>query len=434
MSIAVETQSLDDETMKRVARELVIKLEDKYCPNKDPVLIHPYRVEEDVTVLPFAWAHRDLGLPRPTRDEFNPIEVEFVGKLRPHQLEVNEEAVRTLTRQGSVVLSMYCGFGKSLLAIHLAVAIGFKTLVVVHNVALMKQWEEEIIKFCPAARVRRVTPQSPYKDADFFVINAQNAEKKGRAYFGDIGLMVIDEAHKVMAAKTSKVMDYVQPRYLIGLSATPYRPDALNKLFPLFFGLHPKIERKFWRKHIVYRVRTGFTPTLQQQWNGKLDWNLVLESLAQKQERNEMIVNLICDHPDRTFMVLTKRLSQGDYLEQQLRQRGQTVTSLLRSKQDYDPDARVLIGTVSKIGTGFNHPALDALLLASDVEQYFVQYLGRVFRRPDGIPLIFDLVDNHASLEKHYRTRASVYVEHGGHITDFEKPKLKAIQAPRKRV
>jgi hypothetical protein len=61
------------------------------------------------------------------------------------------------------------------------------------------------------------------------------------------------------------------------------------------------------------------------------------------------------------------------------------------------------------------------LILASDVEQYFVQYLGRVFRREDTEPVIIDLVDNYSLLYKHFQTRNSVYIEHGGIVKDFHK-------------
>lgn len=310
-------------------------------------------------------------------------------------------------------------------AVNLAVAIGFRTLIIVHAVPLMVQWEKAINKFCPTAVVRRVTAKSPFKPGDFYIINAQNAEKKGHEFFADVGLTIVDEAHKIMAATMSRALQYVQPRYLIGLSATPYRPDGLDKLLTLYFGTHPKIYRKLWREHTAYKILTGVQPKLEKTITGKLNWNVVLDSLCQDTARNELIVKIIMSHPTRNFLVLTKRLHQGDYLEQRLTSSGVSVTSLMRDNQEYDVDARVLIGTVGKIGTGFDHPYLDALLLASDVEQYFIQILGRVFRRKDVIPLIFDLVDSHRTLEKHYNTRAATYIEHGGTIVNYAKQKLK---------
>jgi hypothetical protein len=60
---------------------------------------------------------------------------------------------------------------------------------------------------------------------------------------------------------------------------------------------------------------------------------------------------------------------------------------------------------------------LDTLLLATDIEEYFIQYLGRVFRRKDANPMIFDLVDNNPILLRHFKTRQKIYQECGGTIT-----------------
>ena len=102
---------------------------------------------------------------------------------------------------------------------------------------------------------------------------------------------------------------------------------------------------------------------------------------------------------------MVKRVDQGFFLEKKLNELGEKATSLLGSNQKFDISSRVLIGTCSKIGTGFDHPKIDTLLLASDVEEYFIQYLGRCMRTEAGVPVIFDLVDNYSLLKKHYNTR-----------------------------
>ena len=95
---------------------------------------------------------------------------------------------------------------------------------------------------------------------------------------------------------------------------------------------------------------------------------------------------------------------------------GEDVTSLIGTKQSYEINSRILIGTCSKVGTGFDHPKLDTLLLAADVEEYFIQYLGRCMRTRDNLPVVFDLVDDNSILLKHYKTRVGVYEKHGGVI------------------
>ena len=69
-----------------------------------------------------------------------------------------------------------------------------------------------------------------------------------------------------------------------------------------------------------------------------------------------------------------------------------------------------------KAGTGFNHPRLNSLILATDALNYYVQFLGRVFRTLDVIPSIFDVVDTNPILKKHFDERRKVYEEHGGII------------------
>ena len=104
-----------------------------------------------------------------------------------------------------------------------------------------------------------------------------------------------------------------------------------------------------------------------------------------------------------------------------MRESGESVTSFTGSKQKYNCDSRILIATISKAGVGFDHPKMDTLILASDVEEYFIQYLGRVFRREDVHPIIFDLVDNFNSLKRHYYTRKKVYESSGGEIKNFTR-------------
>ena len=93
---------------------------------------------------------------------------------------------------------------------------------------------------------------------------------------------------------------------------------------------------------------------------------------------------------------------------------------MIGAQQTYEQKSRILVGTSSKTGTGFDHPRLDALILASDIKAYFIQYLGRVFRREDVEPIVFDIVDKNPILEKHYRERQAIYNKHGGRVRRFE--------------
>ena len=180
--------------------------------------------------------------------------------------------------------------------------------------------------------------------------------------------------------------------------------------------------KKLHREHTVYKVDTKFKPEIKLQPDGSTDWTSVIQSQATNKDRNQLIIDIVCKFKDRNFLILSKRIEQIDYLVTELKKRGEDVTSFKGSKQKYNCQSRILIATISKAGVGFDHPKMDTLLLAGDVEEYFIQYLGRVFRREDVNPVIFDLVDNFGSLKRHYYTRKKIYEEHGGNISKFVMP------------
>jgi hypothetical protein len=136
-------------------------------------------------------------------------------------------------------------------------------------------------------------------------------------------------------------------------------------------------------------------------------------------ERNKNIVNICQRHPDRNILILSKRIHQIDTLYNGLKELDEHVTLLKDNETSFDKDARILIATFQKVGTGFSHDKLDMLILATDAEEYFMQYLGRVFRRPDVQPIIMDIVDDNPILRRHFLTRRNVYQECGGKIYPY---------------
>ena len=418
MSLTTNVNTLEQDSKNKITKDLEIKIENKFGMGQ-PRYIYPYIIETDNIKLPFAYAVQTLKLTRPIREQFPPIELVFEGTLREEQQVVRKEALKVLSSKGSVMISAYPGFGKTIGAINLATAINFKTLIIVNKIVLIKQWEDSILQFCPTAKIQKLNPKSKKQDSHFYIINAQNVEKLPKKFLNDIGTVIVDEAHMIMAETLSKSLQYVFPRYLIGLTATPYRPDGLDILLQLYFGQY-KIIRQLYREHTVYKVTTGFKPPVERTIQGRVNWGAILDAQANNQERNDLIIKILKNFPDRNFLVLVKRVDQGNYLVEQLQKQGESVTDLIGSNQEFNKEARILVGTCQKVGVGFDHSKLDALLLATDVEEYFVQYLGRVFRTKDHEPIIFDLVDNNSILNKHFNTRRSVYQKHGGTIKEFD--------------
>ena len=347
-------------------------------------------------------------------DTFPPANMKFSGTLRPLQEEVKSEAIKLLNKTGSCILAMYTGSGKTFTSIYIACKIKLKTLIIINRVILIKQWLETIEKASPLSEVQILHSKTKINEhADFYIINALNMYKKGREFFKNIGCVIADEIHLLATKVLSRCFFYVYPRYLIGLSATPHRSDGMNDLLYAFFGKNI-IFRKLQRLHYIYKVKTGFKPEYMIAKSGKIDWNSLLNWQATCEKRNQLIVKLVNDFPNRVFLILCKRVIQVKNLVASFDP--DEVTSLVGSQKEFNVNARILIGTVQKCGVGFDHPRLNSLIIASDLLEYYIQYLGRVFRTEEVIPYIFDIVDDHGILEKHYLKRRKVYKNHGGVI------------------
>ena len=421
MSIKLNIDSLSEQTREKISVDLQLKLEASSFGKKRNKYLDIYSIEGDNVIVPFGYAITQLKIKKPSLVDYPKINIPFIFPLRDYQVPIKDQAIQFLNKTGCVLLSCYPGWGKTSGAIYLASKIKLKTIIILNRLILMSQWQESIAKFCPSAKIVCMKPAktTDITDADFVIINAINVVKYGETFFKEFGTVIVDEAHVIMSEVLSKSLAHLFPKYLIGLSATPYRTDGLNALLTLYFSEN-KLVCKLFRKHTVYKVDTGFSPVMEFDQNGKVIWGKVLEDQCSNLERNMLIINIIKNHPERSFLVLSKRVEQVLFLYNILKDLGESVDTLVKSETTFDRTSRILIGTTGKVGIGFDHPKLDALVIASDIEEYFIQYLGRVFRRQDVEPIIFDLVDNNGILKKHYTTRKSIYFETGGEISKYK--------------
>ncbi len=389
--------------------------------SKKVVCAYTMSPDDKHVYLPYSWCRSNIiDCPIPLKSNFDQVVMNYVGTLRSGQQEVKGEIIRMLNQTGTAKLAFYPGFGKTSLSVFLAAKIGLRTAVIAHRIVLIEQWKSSFERFCPGCRVKILKTGCKIDDEDqVVIINAENVEKFGHV-FQKFGLVVVDEIHCIATESLIKSLFYFSPKYLIGLSATPTRPDGMDALLDVFFG-RDALYKKLYREHLYYQVRTMLEPEVTFKADGTLDWNSLLVWQGANEHRNAMILEIIARFPERHFLVLCKRVAQADYLRRRLEERGEVVCVLTGGNNDVDHAARVVIASLQKVGVGFSHDVLDALIVASDMEEYFVQYLGRVMRTEEGMPVVFDLVDEHATCKRHFTTRKKISVEVGGTIKDFRK-------------
>lgn len=442
MACVIYTDLLDDKNLAKLQKDLTKSIESGnsgYGGTRVSKTIQVYTVEEAEegrpAFIPFAYAaglSAEFKARRPSRKILGETNTSFEGSLRDEQRTCRDKALAILQTSKSVILSCYTGFGKTVTAINMASKIKLKTLISVPKTPLLGQWESEVRKFAKNASVEVMIPariktmcQSKLDPPDFCIVNSCNIHKIPQTWLANYGLLIVDEAHLQMTEGSFTNLLKVTPRYIVGVTATPYREDGFDCLFNMFFG-QEKVVYQLMRKHVVYKVKTGFVPDESKyikygpRYKSKLDWNAILQEQSQNESRNQLIVDIVCKFKDRVFLILVKRVEQGQLLVNTLAAKGEKVTSLLGKQQEFDKQARILIGTNSKIGTGFDHPRLDTLLVAADMVSYYIQFIGRVMRRKDTDPVIFDLVDSHRTLKEHFEQRSKIYNKHGGEIVEYK--------------
>jgi superfamily II DNA or RNA helicase len=432
MSIIIKVENFSDGQRELIASQLCIDKEITKKKNQRPEYVYPYRVFEKDNVtyvsLPFAWAIKTFSLKRKKRCQCDQTSWKMCASPRDHQRVVMNEALVKLNKNGSVIIAAFPGFGKTFTSIALAQKIKLRTVVLTNKIILMNQWKKSIEKFTSLkpADVIIVRPRTKkqktsekwrkkVEGATILIVNPLNVPKILPEIFSKVGCLIVDECHQIMSPCFSESLLWIQPRYLIGLSATPYRSDGLNDLIDIYFSSE-RIQRDLHKRHTVWKVQTEFVPNVTFTVDGRLDWNEIINSQAENEERNLLIIRLVEALNVRKILILTKRIQHAENLTNILLKRGVNVDSIYGTKKQWKKNAKVLVGTSQKIGVGFDESSLDCLILASDVEAYFIQYLGRVFRKQTVEPIIVDLVDNNPVLKKHWRTRRDVYMKHGGSI------------------
>lgn len=427
MSLSVPIHEIDDKMKRHIYRKLKVKEKVDAARSKSSMYrslkeIAPYRIEQDQTIyLPFQWSYSKpcFQTYRRPRTSYDALTTQFNGQLREEQKTIQTEAIQHLNHQGSILIACFPGFGKTITTLSISSKIGLKTLVLVNRVILIDQWVASIKNFFQqGVKIQVLTANTEMDhEADFYIMNAINTEKRKIQDYERIGFVIVDECHLMITSVFVRALSYVCPRYLIGLSATPFRPDGLDVLLDIYFGTE-RIVREMFRRHIVYKVNTDIVIQAEENAQGTMDWNSVLQKQMTNPSRNEFIKEVCLFFKTRNILVLCKRVAQVKELEHLLSPH--TLTSTLKGNEnEFNTDCRILIATVAKVGVGFSFDKLDMLVLACDLKEYYLQFVGRVFRKPDVVPIIIDIVDKNPVLFRHYKCRLKVYQECGGTVYDF---------------
>lgn len=360
-----------------------------------------------------------MGIPRGCLDELQNllnsvgIKVEISDK-RLHDAElqatfhgqltsVQEAATSELLRYDEGILVAPSGSGKTVVGISIIASRKTNTLVLVHRSPLLEQWRNQLASFLEIdpAKVGQVGGGKDKRNGILDVAMLQSLIRKGEVQdvIAEYGQVIVDECHHLPAVTFERVMQQIKARYVLGLTATPYRRDGhqpiiLMQCGPLRYEIRQKDNRSQTLQHNLVRRDTDFTlltseaePSIQDIYTG----------LMSDEARNRLILDDILMSLDegRSPILLTERREHLEFFAAHLAKHLKNVVILrggmgikqrraVAEQLDAIPDGekRVLLATGRYIGEGFDDARLDTLFLTLPVswKGTLMQYAGRLHR------------------------------------------------------
>jgi superfamily II DNA or RNA helicase len=216
---------------------------------------------------------------------------------------------------------------------------------------------------------------------------------------GQYGQVIVDECHHAPAVSFEQVMREVRAKHVLGLTATPYRRDGLQRLLhfqcgPVRFqarGGSRGNEPAFASRLVIRETRFHGQGTIQDLYG----------ALVADPFRNDLIIRDVRRtlEEGRSPIVLTERREHLDLLAGALGDAAPHVVvlhggvsaklrraALERLAQVPPNEPRLILATGRYIGEGFDDPRLDTLFMAMPIawKGTLIQYAGRLHREHPG--------------------------------------------------
>ena len=279
---------------------------------------------------------------------------------------------------------------------------------------LENQWLKSIQEFSTAKVWICGTPQP--ESFDVILSMQGQIDKIPQEIRNQIGCLIVDEAHLFCTQIRAETLMKIRPKFLIGLTATYEKENGMQKVLDLFFGKLVVCHR---RVHVtVHKLETEIGVSGQRNAQGKVDWNVLQNELAENEVRNQFIVDFLMMNKEYKILAFTSRVNHAKVIYNMLK--GKDSVAVMTGKEKSYSDSRILIGTSGKLGTGFDDAMacqdfdgtrfnMIVFLFSMKSLALLEQLLGRGCRIDN--PILVDFVDDHAILRGHWNKRNKYYKE-----------------------
>ncbi len=402
-----------------------------------PEYIDAYGMDEESLILPRGSIRQVLGIIKSAglhcriddnRRSLKPVQFDFHGELKKFQ----KTAVEGMLKRDFGTLSAPTGAGKTIMALAIIAERKQPTLIIVHSKELLNQWIERVETFLgiPSSEIGIIGNGKKFIENRLTVGIVNSVYPLARELKEHVGHLIVDECHRCPSRTFTEAVTAFDCRYMLGLSATPWRRDGLTQLIYWHLGnkVH-EVDRSslIEQGHVlaadVVPRETGFATWV----DASTQYQEMLSELVEDNERNSLIVQDVAHEAcseTGVCLVLTDRKTHVDILARMLSAKGIEVERLtgaisVKERQRVVTRlnaglVRVIVATGQLIGEGFDSKHLSTLFIACPIrfDGRLIQYIGRVLRPAPGKEkaLIYDYVDSNVGvLDNAARGRQRVY-------------------------
>jgi superfamily II DNA or RNA helicase/HKD family nuclease len=253
----------------------------------------------------------------------------------------------------------------------------------------------------------------------FASVQNLRADRLNRLEPDHFDVVIIDEFHHAAASSYEALLNQLEPRELLGLTATPERADGLPILH--WFGDRIAAELRLWDA-IEQRQLTPFAyygihdgvDLRDVPWRRGRGYDL--EALSEKYTGNDkwasLVLSQLVEHVDDVSSIrclgFCITVAHAQYMAAQFRDLGLNATAISGKTPDDERSQALgdlaagrlqVVFSVDLFNEGVDVPTVDTLLMLRPTESptLFLQQLGRGLRRADdkAICTVLDFVGHH---------------------------------------